>query len=356
MGSRDASKTGTRLSLTRSVVAFLFVSAGGLAGQESSPVDSPRTLAVVEGQAITEQDLLPLIQPQLQQLRNQEYQVKSQALEGLVDQKLLQAEAARRGIATGELLQQEVDAKVTEPTEAEVEAFYLGQKDRLGNRSLAEVKDQLAQILRQARTDQARQQFYQSLRDRAKISILLPPPRVDVSVDPGRVRGDRDAPVTIVEFSDFQCPFCQRVYPVIKGILSKYDGKVKLAYRDYPLRQAHAQAQMAAEASRCAGEQGKFWEYHDQLFEKPNQLAREALEAHAASVGLEARDFQACLESGRYGGSIERDVQDGDQAGVNGTPAFFINGIFVSGAQPASVFEKTIESELSAIKPAASAP
>ena len=344
----------TLLSLALGVSAFVFVLAWGFAEQDSADLNSPQVLALVEGNAITDQDLLPQIRPQLQQLRNQEYEMKSRALESLIDQKLIEAEADRRGIGVGELLRQEVDAKAAEPGEAEIEAFFLGQKDFLNNRPLAEVKDQLAQVLRQARQQQARQGLYQRLRQNAHVSILLRPPKVEVAFDPTRVRGNPDAPVTIVEFSDFQCPFCQRAYPVIKALLSKYDGQVKLSYRDFPLYQAHPQAQTAAEAARCAGEQGKYWEYHDRLFENFNQLSEETLAEHAAGLGLDSREFQACLQSGRHRAAIERDVQDGTEAGITGTPAFFINGVLVSGALPASVFEQAIEAELSAINQAGS--
>lgn len=336
------------LSVALGVVVFVCVLAWGFSAQDPAPSDASQTVAVVEGNVITEADLLPRIQAQVQQLRQQEYEAKSRALESLIDQKLLEAEADRRGVSMAELMRQEVETKAAEPTDAEVEAFYLGQKERLGNRPLADVKDQVIQVLRQMRQQQARQNFQLSLREKANISVLLSPPRTEVSLDPSRVRGNPEAPVTIVEFSDFQCPFCQRAYPVMKEILSKYDGKVKLSYRDFPLRQAHPQAQMAAEASRCAGEQGKFWEYHDLLFDHFDQLGKETLVKHAASLHLDSQQFQACLESGRYRAAIEQDFQDGSRAGVNGTPAFFINGISVSGAQPASVFEKTIDAELSA--------
>jgi protein-disulfide isomerase len=273
--------------------------------------------------------------------------VKTQALDGLIDQKLLDAEAARREISVGELLRQEVDSKTPQPTDPEVEAFYQGQKDRI-NQPLEQVKDQLQQMLLQNRAQQVRQNFLKTLRDQADVSILLAPPRIEVDMDPNRLRGNPNAPVTIVEFSDFQCPYCQRAYPIIQAVLAKYAKQVKISYRDFPLRGMHPQAQLAAQASRCAGEQGKFWEYHDELFSKPNQLSQEQLTQHATAIGLDGEQFQACLVSGRFDGSIEQDLQDGMQAGVSGTPAFFINGILVSGAQPASVFEKTIDSELAA--------
>jgi protein-disulfide isomerase len=143
----------------------------------------------------------------------------------------------------------------------------------------------------------------------------------------------------------------------VQSLLLKYPKQVKFSYRDFPLRDMHPQAELAAEAARCAGEQGKFWEFHDELFSKPNLLSKEDLAKHAATVGLDADKFAGCLDSGRYDDSIEKDVQDGLQAGVNATPAFFINGILLNGSQPASVFEKAIDSELAAHqKTAAPAP
>ena len=149
--------------------------------------------------------------------------------------------------------------------------------------------------------------------------------------------------VTIVEFSDFQCPFCRKAYAVVKEVLSNHEGQVKVAYRDFPLRQIHPQAQIAAEAGRCAMEQGKFWQYHDRLFENQNKL-----DEHATGLGLNPKQFETCLDSGKYSAQIEEDVQAGNRLGVTGTPAFFINGVLVSGAQPASVFENRIAAELAA--------
>jgi len=184
---------------------------------------------------------------------------------------------------------------------------------------------------------------------RADVSVLLQPPRVEVSYDPARVIGQPNAPITIVEFSDFQCPFCQRAYPVVKQLLAKYPNQIKLAYRDFPLRQIHPQADAAAAASRCAGEQGKFWEFHDRLFESNRPLDTPSFVEHATQLALDIPKFNECLESGRFDALIEEDLQDGNQAGVTGTPAFFINGVAVTGSQPLAVFEKVVEEELRVI-------
>lgn len=326
----------------------LWLSAAVWSGS-SSFAQTREPVAVVAGEAIYEEDLLPLIQGQMQQIRQQEYQVKSQALEDLVNQKLLEAAAAKRGITPSELLQQETDAKVGPTTDAEVEAVYTAQKDRI-NRPLAEVKEQIQQMLRQAKVEQAREAYFRSLRAAADVAIRLRAPKIEVSYDPARVRGDPNAPITIVEFSDFQCPFCQRAHPVVKELLSKYPGQVKLAYRDFPLRQIHPQADAAAEAARCAGEQGKFWQFHDRLFETNRPLDLAAFADHAATIGLDQPKFVDCLAADKFQAQIEQDLQDGTRAGVNGTPGFFINGVAVTGAQPLAVFEKVVEEEMAAIR------
>jgi len=136
----------------------------------------------------------------------------------------------------------------------------------------------------------------------------------------------------------------------LNELLAKYDGKIRLAYRDFPLREIHAQAQSAAEASRCAGEQGKFWEYHDLLFAKPGKFDKPSLLEHARSLKLDEKLFESCLSGGKYKADVEKDAGEGTAAGVNGTPAFFVNGVFLSGAQPAAAFEKVIDDELAASK------
>ena len=157
-----------------------------------------------------------------------------------------------------------------------------------------------------------------------------------------------DAPVTIVEFSDFQCPYCQVAQATLKAVLEKYKDKVRLGYRDLPLRQIHSQAQQAAEASRCAGEQGKFWEYHDLLFGDQGSLDRNGLIAKAAKLQLDAKQFDSCISSEKFKAQVQQDSQEGMRSGVSGTPGFFINGIFMSGAQPEATFEKAIEEQLAA--------
>jgi protein-disulfide isomerase len=314
------------------------------AGSAQNADAKPRQpVAIVGGQAIYEDDLIPSVQPQLLPLRNQEYEIKKRALDNLIQQKLLEKAAKDKNLTTEKLLEQEVDAKVQDPTDPEVEAYYLAQKDRL-NRPLDEVRTQLRQGLKQARIQELRQDYLKSLRKGAEVSVLLSPPKVQVDYDPKRLRGNPKASVMIIEFSDYQCPYCHQVEPTLKDLLAKYGERVSLAYRDFPLT-IHPQAELAAEASRCAGEQGRFWEYHDRLFAASN-LERPALIDYAKAMKLDDKQFDACLTSGKYKSQVESDSREGTQAGVSGTPAFFINGAQLTGAQAPDTFIRMIEEEL----------
>jgi len=301
-----------------------------------------QAVATVDGQTIYDDDLAPSVQGQLLPLRNQEYEIKRKALDTLIEQKLLEAAAKKKGLTTEKLLAQEVDSKVPDASDAEIEAYYLGLRIKS---PLAEAKAQLRDSLKQAKSQKARQDYLKSLRADSKVVVLLSAPRVEVGYDPARVRGNPKAPVMIVEFSDYQCPYCHQAELTVKEVLAKYGDKVSLAYRDYPLTAIHSQAEIAAEGSRCALEQGRFWEYHDQLFTASN-LDKDALIEYARKVKLDDNQFGACLTSGKYKAGIDKDLQEGKKAGVSGTPGFFINGIVLSGSQPKDAFTRVIDEEL----------
>lgn len=304
-------------------------------------------VAVVDGQKITEDDLAPYVAGQLRPIREQEYQIKKKALDTLIGQRIVEAEAKKKGLTTEKFLEQEVDAKVPEPTDAEINAIYLVQREQIG-RPFEEVKGQLQQSLKKAKVAQARQDYSNKLREQAKVSVLMTPPRTQVGFDPARVRGNTKAKVMIVEFSDFQCPFCGQVQSTLKNVLTKHRDTVALAFRDMPVSQIHPQAMGAAQAARCAGEQGKFWEYHDLLFADQGGLDKPGLTTKAQKLQLDEKQFDACISNEKYKAQIQQDSQEGMRAGVSGTPGFFINGVFISGAQPEATFEKLIEEQLAA--------
>ena len=299
-------------------------------------------VATVDGQPIYDEDLAPSVEGQLQPLRNQEYEIKRKALDNLIEQKMLEAAAKKKGLTTEKLLEQEVNSKVPDPSDAEIEGYYLGLKVKS---PLADVKTQLRESFKQAKTQQARQDYLKTLRADSKVVVLLSAPRVEVGYDPARVRGNPKAPIMIVEFSDYQCPYCHQVEATVKEVLTKYGDKVSLAYRDFPLSAIHSQAEISAEASRCALEQGKFWEYHDQLF-TASKLEKDALIEYARNLKLDDKQFGSCLTSEKYKTEIDKDLQEGRKAGVTGTPGFFINGIALSGAQGQDAFARVIDDEL----------
>lgn len=157
------------------------------------------------------------------------------------------------------------------------------------------------------------------------------------------VRGDFNAPITLVEFSDFECPYCENHYPTLNKILSDYQGQVRLVYKHFPLS-FHPNSEKAAEASECADEQGKFWGYHDKLFDnQPSGLSTDKFKQWAKDLGLNSQQFDNCLDTGKYAQKVQADYQEGVTKGVNGTPATFVNGILVSGALPYEQFKSAID-------------
>src|SRR6266851_4548846 len=196
-------------------------------GQAPTQTKSSAPIAIVGGKPILEQEVLDSVGRELTQLRQQEYDLKSKALESLLRHALVDAEARKRGISAQELIEKEVDSKVPDPADAEVEAYFWGQ-NRAGVH-LEDVKEQFRANLKQVRLQKARQAYADSLRPKTDVAILLRPPSIDVAWDPARVRGDVNAPVTIVEFADFQCPFCKKGEDTIKNLLAKYSGRVKWA-------------------------------------------------------------------------------------------------------------------------------
>jgi protein-disulfide isomerase len=199
--------------------------------------------------------------------------------------------------------------------------------------------------VRADRLAQRRFGFLAELRARIPSSIALLPPRVAVDVAGSPSRGPADAPVTIVEFSEFQCPFCRRVLPTLRAVEDRYRGRIRLVFRHFPLAR-HKDAPKAAEAAECARDQGRFWEMHDRLFENAERLGVADLKRHARAVGLDGPAFDGCLDSGRHEGRWRRDLADAESYGTSGTPLFFVNGRLVSGAQPFAVFARVIEEEL----------
>ena len=311
-----------------------------------SPDAASDVVAVIAGEPFTARQLEEAAGPRLFQLRSQHYQAQRQVLDDAIATRLLEREAAQRKLTVDELVKQEVAARLTPVTEAEQKAFYEQNKPRFGPLTEAEALKRIATGLSQQRSTQRRAEFVETLRAKAGVRVLLDPPRLAVEVAGDPSRGPADAPVTIVEFSDFQCPYCSRVIDTIKKIEETYAGKIRLVFRDYPLVQIHPNAARAAEAAACANDQGKFWAMHDLLFAHQDKLDAADLKKNAADLGLDTAAFDQCLDSGRHAEGWRKDAADAERYGVSSTPAFFINGRLVVGAQPYEAFAQVIDDEL----------
>ena len=265
-------------------------------------------------------------------------------LRQLVHERLLDLEAGRTGM-TVEAILASVYETVPPIENQEIEAFYRENRSRIPY-ALAEVAGQIRAFLRQQAEQRAEAEFLTVLERRFAVEYRLEPFRVDVAADGFATLGPQGAPVTIVEFSDFECPYCARVQPALQRAKREYGDKLRIVYRHYPLANIHADAQKAAEASLCAGEQGMFWEMHDLMFAEQATLSVPDLKDKAGRIGLDRAAFDACLDSGRHDETVRDDIRAGAAAGVSGTPALFVNGRPLTGAVPFEAIAATIDDEL----------
>jgi protein-disulfide isomerase len=277
------------------------------------------------------------------------YEARRAAIDEIVGERLIADEAKTRGTSADALIDAEITSKIVTVTEADVVAWYNANPSRVQGAKLEQVRQPIRSLLTQQRTSQAYQSYVDKLRAKASIRVSLEPPRLKVAAD-GPSQGPANAPIELIEFSDFQCPYCLRAHPTLKQVLSTYGDRIHFVYRNYPLP-SHPNARPAAEAAQCAAEQGQFWAYHDRLFADPNKLSDNDLKASAAALGMDAARFNACFDSHKYRARVEADTQAGNDAGVNGTPAFFINGRMLSGAQPFDEFKRVIDEELANKRP-----
>ena len=322
--------------LTVSAVVWFMLGESETVTAAEAP-DGQKVLARVNGVAITEAEIEESVAGQLLKLQRDRHELISKAIDTRVRNSLLSAEAEKQGISQEELVEAEVNGKLAEVDATKVDAFYEARKQQI-RQPKEKVEDQIRKFIRY-------EDFMDSLRSAATIELLKEPFRVDVATT-GPKKGPDSAQITIVEFSDFECPFCSRVNPAIKKVQETYGDKVQVVFRQYPL-DIHRNARKAGEASLCADEQGKFWEMHDGMFDNQKNLGVDGLKSIAASVAdLDVTEFNSCLDSGRHAETVQRDLKEGAQAGVNSTPAFFINGRYLSGAQPFESFAKIIDEEL----------
>ncbi|MCP3104428.1 thioredoxin domain-containing protein [Myxococcus sp. K15C18031901] len=323
------------------------------AAAQAAGEPTPETVVATfgDGQKITYKELNERIQEPLANLEKQKFQLRKRGLEGMVTERLVDAEAKKRGQTQEQFLKAEIDDKVPAPSDEKVKEVYDGAAGQLPPGSTLEaMKPQIVEFLTQQPKQERAQALFAELRKNANVQITLPePPRPPAErkqvAAVGPSKGPDTAPITIVEFSDFQCPFCSRAIGTVDEVMKEYDGKVKLVFRQFPL-DFHKEAQKAAEASLCANDQGKFWEMHDKLFASQSALQVDNLKKYAGELKLDQAKFDKCLDSGEKAATVKSDMADAQKVGVTGTPAFFINGIMLSGAQPIDEFKSIIDAEL----------
>jgi protein-disulfide isomerase len=330
-------------------VVFLLACSQPQAQPDASAEDATPALRIGD-QVVTLGELDAWIKDQLfaQETSNGDagklYEVRAQAAENLIAQRLLEAEAKKLGTDSDSLLEAEAKKRMS-VADDEVQSFYDEHKASFGERAVDEVKAQIREHLERRRAPEVAREYVTSLRQATPVTVLLERVRTPVEAI-GPARGPADALVTIIEFSDYQCPFCRRAEPTLQQVLSRYEGKIRFVFRHFPLDRIHPLARGASEAAACADQQGKFWEYHEQLFAENAQLDRAGLDALAAKTGLDSAAFKLCMDERKTQSLVENDVKAGSAAGVSGTPAFFINGIPLRGALPVEDFQRVIDEEL----------
>jgi predicted DsbA family dithiol-disulfide isomerase len=326
-------------------------------GLLASPGLAQTTFATVNGEVITEADVRALAATELEAIENErlqfeagtrqrEHETMLAALDGMIADLLIEAEAESRNVSVAGLMEVEVAANQAEPDPAELERIYQLNAQRLTGVSREAGLEQVRQFILERDYDIALEAFVMRLREEHDVETEFGPYRVPLVVDGHPAVGPAQAPITIVEFSDFECPFCRQTQPVLDQIESAYGERMRLVYRQFPLVDIHPRAQKAAEASLCADELGVFWEMHDAMFAEPIELEVASLKFKASNLGIDTQAFGECLDSGRYADRVTEDLKAGIAAGVTGTPTIYINGRPVGGAQPFEVYAAIIEEEL----------
>ena len=348
--SHTAAYRCRRIAVLTASAALLMLCRAAAAQTSGASGEDAESVATISGQQVTRAELEAYVAPQLMTLRQQQQDVLEKGLDRYLSNEVLKRERKARGLSLEELLDKDVVSKVKNPTDAELEAFYERNKNRIsGSREqlLPKIKEYLT---KQARED-ALNDYTTALKAKYGVKVLLEPLRLTVDSRDAPARGPKGAPITLVEFGDFQCPYCARVEPTIEKVLKNYPGKVRLVFRQFPL-DIHPQAFEAAEASMCSREQDKFWELHDRMYGHQDKLKPDDLKAAAVELGMNGDRFGECLASGKYEAAIKADMAAGEQAGVNGTPALFVNGRPVpGGAVEYEVLAKVIDDELKRVAP-----
>jgi protein-disulfide isomerase len=324
------------------IFAATAVTFGGPASQESIGQNANSVVAEIDGIRLTLGEFESKRPTALFQARNSFYEAEKKAVNEYIDDFLLERQAQKENVTVTELLERHVNATIAkDPDDAALRVYYEGVDT---NEPFEAVRDKILDHVRQRRLTRAKTEYMQALRSQAKITVEVEAPRVEISLKDTPVRGPVDAPLTLVEFADFECPYCQQVQPALDKLETEFKGRVAFAYKDMPLPM-HPHAQKAAEASQCAAAQGKYWQYHDLLMQT-KELELPQMKAGAGKLGLDTTAFDKCLDSGERADAVKASQDEAVKLGLQGTPSFFLNGRFFSGSMSYDQMRQALEDEL----------
>jgi protein-disulfide isomerase len=320
----------------------------------AADAELPAVLATIGDEEITLADLRQHAGSDLDQIEIQYRRARSQviqnALEQVVGERILEGEARRQNQSVAQLVAAEAGGTL-EPSDIEIQAWYQDNVQRVGGRSLDEVRPQIANLLRDQKSQAATQALEQRLRQELQVAVHYEPFRFQLNNDRAPYLGGSSAPVTLVEFSDFECPYCARFAGTLKQLNAAFGDDLKIVYRQFPITSIHPSAFKAAEASLCAHEQNRFWEMHDAMFLQQGRLGVSSLKEIARQVGLNGARFDRCLDTGRFVEQIQNDLSEASRLGITGTPAVFLNGVpLQGGAQPYEVVAEAVQRELDRVR------
>jgi protein-disulfide isomerase len=293
----------------------------------ATPADRARVFAIVNGKNITSGDIEDNLLPLIASVQEEVYLLRKNDIDTKINDILLNNEAQKRGVTARALLDAEVGAKTPVIAEVQAQEFYNKNKERI-NGDFAQVKYQIIQYLQEQEQQRLSSVFAGQLRNSASVQTFITPPAppvFQIATDDQPTKGKADAAVTVIEFTDYQCPSCAQAQPVLEKLITEYGDRVRFVVRDFPLNM-HPEARKAAEAAEAAREQGKYWDFIAILFRNQSALKPEQLKQYAQVLGLNRAKFDAALDNSTYADKVDRDMIDGQKFGVSGTPTFFVNG------------------------------
>jgi protein-disulfide isomerase len=306
--------------------------------------DDP-AVALIGDEVITESQLEEMVGTSLVSLRQQIYDAQVGRLEEEIYGRLLREAAAAEGVTEAEYLKTQVDQKVGEPDEGEIVKLMSQFRSQLAQDDV-QARAQVVQALKGREKQVLAEQLRRELFAEAGVKILLDPPRVEFTVAEGTPsRGAADAPIVLIEYTDYQCPYCTRIQPTLNELMRRYEGKILHVFKNLTLPM-HAEAPLAGAAALCAQDQGKFWELHDWLFVNQRTLSRESIVTAAGNLGMDTEALSSCIDQGTYASRVRTETAEAHGYGITGTPGFLINGRVVTGARPIEMFVDIIDDEL----------